>query len=461
MTSSRAADPFLRRAAWTAYAVAQAPLQRRFPFRRAPVLARQQARRVRATVAYAYAHVPYYRETLDRLRLAPGAFQSAADLARLPIIERDQVQRDPERFVSTALSRERFVQLATDGTTGSPVVVLHDPFALFQGAAHHQRSEAVILGLAGRRLFLSRVLIGPLTGTAARTSGAVRARSVLNPGLRYRDLRLPMSDPLEQNAERVLAFAPDQIRGYGSYLEALFLLLRRSGASTGLPRVVVCGADAMSQAARRMIIEELGIPVLSEYGAGEAHHIGFECEAHIGLHLNQDLYPVRIVDAEGHDVPDAQPGEVVISNLVNRGTVLLNYRLGDVATRLSQPCPCRRTLPLMSLPQGRTDEWLTAASGELVHGQEVRGLLLADDAFLLGFQVVQESEHEFSVAVVTRDGGDPDAFRAGVERRFADRFGAGTTTTVRFVDRLDRTPGGKVRTIVSRVDGRAPRPTGA
>jgi hypothetical protein len=41
-------------------------------------------------------------------------------------------------------------------------------------------------------------------------------------------------------------------------------------------------------------------------------------------------------------------GEVVVSNLVNRETVLLNYRLGDVAASLPDRCPCGRSLPLLS-----------------------------------------------------------------------------------------------------------------
>ena len=413
---------------------------------------------MRATVAFAYAHVPHYRETMRRAGLTPDEFRTAADLARLPLIEREHVQRDPERFVSTALPRARYVQLATDGSTGAPVVVLYDPFALFQGAAHHQRSEAVVLRLARRRLILRRVFIGFPTGTVTRTRSAVRQRSLIPPGLRYRDLRLSMADPLAENAARVIEFAPDELIGYGSYLEPLLAELHRAGGAARLPRVVSFGGDGVSASTRETIAHELGIPMLSRYGAGEAHHIGFECEAHAGLHINEDICPVRFVDAEGNQVPDGHFGEVVISNLVNRGTVLLNYRLGDVAAWLGGGCSCGRTLPLMSFPEGRTDEWVTSAMGELVHGQEVRGLLLADDAHLLSFQVVQEAPDEFSVSVVTREGCDRAVFSAGVQRRFAERFGPGTQTRVSFVEDLPRTPGGKVRTIVSRAGVRRPPP---
>ncbi len=451
-------DSLLERAAWTAYAVGRAPLERRVPFRSRGALERAQARRVRAALAFAYAHVPYYSETMRRVGLTPEMFRTAADLARLPLIEREHLQRDPDRFTSRPSRRGRYVQLATDGTSGAPVVVLHDPFALFQGAAHYQRAEAVVLRLASRRVILRRVNIGLPSDAIERTSSAVRRRSLVSPGLRYRDLHLSMADPPAENAARVLEFAPDELSSYGSYLDALVVELSRAGQTRGLPRVASFEADSISALARKTFADELGIPVLSRYSAGEAHHIGFECEEHAGLHINEDICPVRIVDADGNQVPDGQPGEVVISNLVNRGTVLLNYRLGDVAAWLGSGCSCGRTLGLMSFPQGRTDEWCLSASGELVHGQEVRGLLLADDAYLLRFQVVQETPHQFSVTVVTRAGCDREAFRAGVERRFGDRFGPDIHTRVRFVEDLPRTPNGKVRTIVSRAGVRRPPP---
>ena len=53
-------------------------------------------------VAHAYEHVPYYRETMRRLGLAPGDIAVGGDLAKLPLIEREQLQRDPEYFVSRA-----------------------------------------------------------------------------------------------------------------------------------------------------------------------------------------------------------------------------------------------------------------------------------------------------------------------------------------------------------------------
>ena len=76
--------------------------------------------------------------------------------------------------------------------------------------------------------------------------------------------------------------------------------------------------------------------------------IGFECENHLGLHLNVDLYPVRIAEATGQDLPVGRNSEGGALNLVNPATVLLNYRLGDLAAFLPGKCLCGRSLPMLS-----------------------------------------------------------------------------------------------------------------
>ena len=173
-----------------------------------------------------------------------------------------------------------------------------------------------------------------------------------------------------------------------------------SGIELHWPRVAVYHSDALAAPARRLIEEHFGIEVLTFYSAVEAATIGFECERHMGLHLNCDLNPVRIVGDDGEELPDGESGEVVVSNLVNRATVLLNYRLGDVAAKLPGPCPCGRSLPLLSFLEGRVGDWIRARDGEAVHPQAVR-TLFTEEEHVWRYQVVQRSLSHFAIALVT------------------------------------------------------------
>ena len=120
----------------------EAARQRRFSYASPAVVRRAQERRVRTAVAYAQRHVPYYRETMRSLRLAPDDFRTADDLARLPLIQRDQLQRDPEYFVSEKWPPEACVRLESGGSTGEPLTVFRDPRAVRGGGSFRAVARA-------------------------------------------------------------------------------------------------------------------------------------------------------------------------------------------------------------------------------------------------------------------------------------------------------------------------------
>ena len=438
------------RLAWTAHVVRRAPFEARFPFRPPATIERAQRRRLAATVAHAHEHVPYYRETMRRIGLAPGDVRTVADLARLPMIERDQLQRDPEYFVSRAEPPDSYVELRSGGSTGDPLSLLHHPFSLFEQAVYTERRRSVISRLAGRyRYREARVADIPGSHAGARhVARAFKRLSLAPPALRVKRRSYEALTPLEELIPRLNGFRPDVISSFGSFHEMLFTHLLQSGERMHLPRVAVYAGDGMSDSARAMISREFGVEPLSTYTASEAFQIGFECEHHRGHHLNVDLFPVRIVSDEGRDVPEGESGEVVVSNLQARGMILLNYRLNDLAARLPGGCPCGRTLPLLSLVQGRSDEWLEDAQGRRIHSQAVR-ILIHDELEVLRFQVIQEARGRFRAALVTAPGADRDAIRRRLALRFESTFGEATELRVSFVESLPRSAAGKARPVIS------------
>jgi len=422
--------------------------QARFPFQPQEAVERAQARRVRRMVAHAYATVPYYRATMDRLGLRPDDFRGAADLAKLPIVGREELQRDSEAFVSTAAPVDRYLKLRSGGSTGAPRTVFYDAAALLENAAHGERMRSIYTPLIGRATRYRETVLTPPHGAASDVSRFVRARGVA-PGRFWIERRfVSLLDPPERIAEQIDEFRPEVLRAYGSILETLFAHYRARGTPFHRPKLITYSSDDISPATRRLITEEYGIPVFAAYQAIEALKIGFECDRHRGYHLNLDLYPVRIVGAAGEPVPDGTSGEVVVSNLVGRATVLLNYRLGDLATVDPEPCPCGRSLPLLSALDGRRDDVIELPSGRIVHPQALRGVLTGEER-VWQYQIVQQTPAHFTVAIMA-DPADRSALRDRVAAGLAARLVDPVTIEVTFVDAIARTAGGKVRPIVSR-----------
>lgn len=441
-----------RRAAWTAWVARNAPREIRFPFRSPATIERAQRRRIQRVVAHAYEHVPYYRETMRRLGLTPDDLRIGADLAKLPLLERHDLQRDPEYFVSGKWPLDAHLLLRSGGSTGEPIKVFRHPFALFQGAAYRERARGPIMTLAGKRLRLHEALI-VLTTTSGATKEFAR-RSFLPSSVRVVRTQISLLTPPADAVQKLNDLRPDAIVTYGSYLEALFAHLLQSGVPFAAPKVVAYTSDALSERGRRLLSEQFGVEALSIYRAIEAPQVGFECEHHTGHHVNVDLCPVRIVDSDGRELPVGEQGEVVVSNLYGQGTVLLNYRLGDRAALLPDTCTCGRNLPLMSMIEGRVDEWLAGPDGNPLHGNAIRAAVSGHDD-LLRYRIVQVEPRRFTAALVTRPGADGDAMARWLEGQLQQFFGAEIAVEVTFSSDLERTAGGKVVPVSSLVAERA------
>ena len=145
-----------------------------------------------------------------------------------------------------------------------------------------------------------------------------------------------------------------------------------------------------------------------------------------------------------------------MSNLVNGGTVLLNYRLGDIATRIlpgGAPCGlivCR----CCRIPQGRSDDLIELDSGRIVHPQGIRNLF-NDEESIWEYQVVQQDAARFSRRAAGRALPRPRGRRAGA---WPAKFAAHPRLPVPrvefvFTESIDRTAGGKFRPVLSRRAG--------
>ena len=93
--------------------------------RRIPYLPRDRAeelrdRGVRAAIAHATAAVPHYRELVRRGELDPREITTAADLARLPLLEKDDLRATPGKLRDPVAAADG-AEFPTSGSTGSPI----------------------------------------------------------------------------------------------------------------------------------------------------------------------------------------------------------------------------------------------------------------------------------------------------------------------------------------------------
>jgi len=438
-----------RRAWWSAFTLAHAAREKELPFWPLERIIGIQRRRLRAIIRHAYEHAPFYRDAMRERGLSPADIRTAEDLARLPLTDSAVYGRQPERFRPAGGARGTPLTIHSSGTTGGPRAIDYDARALFLALAHGQRQRHVLARFTGRTLGYRELNLVREGGVPFQIRAFLERHSWTPPAVDLKRKTLtPGELPLEEEIEEINRFQPTVLMGYGSYLGVLFGKAHRRGLRL-MPKVVVYGADLMADSDRALIEDVMGVPVVSTYQAAEALRIGFQCELRRGFHLSLDDVAVRVVDERGQDVSPGGRGQLVVSNLTNFATVLLNYRLGDVVTLGSAPCPRGRTLPVIESIDGRADDLVHFADGRSVHAlQVVRRLRTASGLDRL--QVIQMASDRFVIRAVAGEGlertGAADALAAALNAL----AGRACQTELEWVEALVPEPSGKTRIVISR-----------
>jgi phenylacetate-CoA ligase len=398
--------------------------------------------RARAIADYAARSVPYYRGLVR-----PGEIRGVVDLAELPLLDKAAVREDPAAFRSSAPEASEGLELRTTGSTWEPLTVFHDRRSLLLNIAFAERERAVETRFVGRSLRYAALDLG--LGRTITTPQEVRAfydRACHRP-LRPRHHAAGVDEPLEDVVATINRLRPDVLRGYGTYLELLFRTAAARGLELHRPRAAVYTADGMSEEGRRFVEERFGVPVLSQYSAVEVFRIGYFCEERSAHHLHEDLCALSIVGADGRPVPDGQPGEIVVSNLVNRGTVLLNYRLGDVARIVPGRCACGRTSRLLSVVEGRTSQVVHLPDGSAVHPFAVWAPVKLLDG-VVRYQLVQHEPDRFELRLVTVDRATYDSVAPQVVAALRTTL-RGAKVEPSYHERLEQGRGGKFSPVLA------------
>lgn len=424
------------RTAWTAYQLAHGASE---PWlERGLGIRALQKLRLRRIVAHAVRHVAHYRD----FGLAPRTVEQLADL---PLIRGEALAAHPERFYSEAFPREAVLELDTSGTLGRLKRIRYDARALFCARAAGYRVLAAQARLLGGWKIRS-LHFHPPRGTRDAILRFHAARSWLPAAWLADDEEGSVGDPFPVAIARINRHRPDKVTGFGAYVGALLRWGLETRNLRHRPRLVGYGGEHIGAADRRAIVTA-GIPIVSSYQCCEALRIAYQCEHQVrhggGFHIFDDLAALRVVDEDGRTLPPGHSGRLVLSNLSNRATVLLNYVTGDRGQLAPEPCPCGRPGTVLARLEGRDDAMLRRKDGHVVHESLVlRGLFSV--AGVRSLQVEQTALDSVIVRVLA-DQPVEEGLRATLRGLLDD---PALRVTVVPVDALPLEPSGKLRSII-------------
>jgi phenylacetate-CoA ligase len=298
---------------------------------------------------------------MDDRGLKPRDFQNVSDLQHLPLLDGMMIRSRLNEFVSSKYQDEHSRMSMYSGGTQSYVrrVTYWDHRSIFRKLAHNERDRAVLNSIVGRGWGQRQLFIYPPNsqepGADRKLQDFWKTNTVLRQSVADRQT-ITMDLPPEKIVDRMNEIKPQVVFTYGSYIDEFFRYLSDRKPNIDLPRVWAYGADMLPADRREAIEKEFGCIVYYTYQSVETGRLGFQCERRQGFHLNVDLCEVHVVDEEGKIVDPGQTGSVVVSNLHNRATVLLNYKLDDIGSLAPEACSCGRSLPVLERLEGRSSD---------------------------------------------------------------------------------------------------------
>jgi phenylacetate-CoA ligase len=403
-------------------------------------LRQMQLEKLRRVLAFASAHVPYYRALFARLGLSAADVRSLDDLAAIPPLTRDDLIRDAPALVDERLLRSvrlaehsgrppgeplpfalfrkhQMVRNTSSGSTGWPTVFYDDGTRSAVSWAHELRlrrwfgvdpgsREARLARLAGR--------------TPTRSHGRLDARRLL-----WNQLMLPGTN-LSTREYRFTAtalqnFRPAVIWGYTSALVGLAHYLEQEGIEEAAKfnvRLLISWAAPLYDHERALLERVFRSQVTNVYGSREVGHIAALC-IDGSLHVNQE----NLIVESDRDGASDQAGELLVTTLDASPMPFIRYRMGDLGVLTDARCPCGRGLQVIREFVGRTGEVFVTRDGRTISPNVWCRIFMSPElsGAVRRFQVFYTASGDIRVNI-ERGPRFTDATHRYLESVLADRF---------------------------------------
>jgi phenylacetate-CoA ligase len=263
---------------------------------------------------------------------------------------------------------------------------------------------------------------------------------------RFLNVRTMTESKMQSFAEMLVKWQPDMIRAYPSSLAVFAHYLKDRNIKGIRPKLVETSAEKLTLPQRQLFKEVFQAPVADHYASLEIYSYAYECPDE-GLHVNEDRY-LELVE-NGQVVNTGRMGEVVVTALNQYAMPFIRYKNDDVAIYDSDGCSCGRGLPALSEVVGRNCDFLVHPDGYVVH-YFTFDLIIRKWREVRQFQIYQPDRENLEVRLVCKEKVDT-TYLEKIRNEIQPFFGESMHISVKLLDHIELTPGGKYRYVISEV----------
>ncbi|MHC1773522.1 MAG: phenylacetate--CoA ligase family protein [Flexilinea sp.] len=267
--------------------------------------------KLKATLEYAYDHVPYYRELFDEYSFHPQNIESLSDLSVIPILEKSKIGELNDKLFSD--EPINYYETFTGGSTGKAASFLLDKDSIYKERAyichylskfgynyHHSKTVAFFGQNKDQDYYYS-----PL-----------KNEIIVSP------FRLLSEDSFNRTIVDIQKFDPNVVAGYPSAIYQFSRLLKKNNISFRA-NLVVFYAENYSEEEKEYIEDILGCKAISYYGHTE--RAVFASINERGCIFSDNYGYTELIPTDEKDLY-----QVVCTGFISRKMPLIRYATDDV-----------------------------------------------------------------------------------------------------------------------------------
>ena len=354
-----------------------------------------QNEKIRHLIRHAYESVPYYRELWKSLKISPDDIRCREDLAKLPVLTKEDVRQNSGRLISQKVSLRDLLFRHTSGTTGKALHFYVTRAAIaFQWAVwwRHRLRFGVEPGAWHANFTGKRVVpIGQDSPPYWRWNRPLHQALLTMHHL--------TGEKISSVVEFLNSHPFEFYSGYPSIIHMLALHASEAGlVLDSPPRAVFTGAEKMLDFQRHDIRKFTGAILTDQYGCSE----GCGNASHCPEFVYQEDFEFGIL--EGVELQPGNPAKSILcTGFANDAFPLIRYEVGDVGVwqEEGKVCACGRRSRTLLRIEGREDDYVITPEGTRIMRFDY---VFKDALNVREVQVVQERVGEIGLRLVRRPG---------------------------------------------------------
>lgn len=303
-----------------------------------------QLERLKKTLKWAYSKSSFYQNKFKQCGITPDCLQSLKNIEDFPFTSIKELQQTSVMELLTL----PFSGISRISMWEHPQRVIH-MYTANDIAANIEMTSRVLIA-AG----LTRGSVVGLLGDMA-DSGLMDAQQALE---LFGATAVPLSTDYDRTIKLMETAHVDTM--IGSARRILRLLIQMQAGEKEISdfplRKMICLNETLQNPLKLHIEKRTGTEVYNLFSSAEFGCIGmvFQCEGHIGQHLQQDyFYPEVVAFGSNEIITDVnRMGELVLTTLTAEAMPLVRCRTGQAVMQINEPCSCGRTSMRIITPMG-------------------------------------------------------------------------------------------------------------